>query len=298
MERLLPGTPGALFELTDTTVLKEAATWGSSPHSERAFTTEDCWALRRGRIHQVSEATEPAICAHAEGAEAYVCLPLFAQGEAIGVLYLASEEPDTTFLATIARTISLSLANIRAQRALKEQSIRDPLTGLVNRRYLNEQLELEVARATRADSTIGLLILDIDHFKRFNDTWGHEAGDEVLREVGRFLAAHARQGDVVCRYGGEEFVVVLPSAPLEVVRRRAEELREGIAKLRPRLDEQSLGNITASFGAAVWPLHAETWRKTLEYADHALYGAKRAGRDRVHLADLTEEVMMPKEADF
>ncbi len=284
MAQLLPTTPGALFELKDGTILKEVVTWGEPPRPGRAFTVEDCWALRRGRVHQVSNAEEPAVCAHVEGAEAYICLPLIAQGEAVGVLYLATEEPDGAFLRTLARTMSLSLGNIRAHQELKEQSIRDALTGLVNRRYLNEQLGLEVARASRDASTIGLLILDIDHFKRFNDTWGHEAGDVVLREVARFLETAARQGDVVCRYGGEEFVVVLPGAPLEVVRRRADEMRHGVRGLKPRSDGQTLGAITASFGAALWPLHGASWRDVLEHADHALYEAKRSGRDRVVVA--------------
>ena len=288
--RILPGTRGELFTLEQENVLKRVACWGDPTRDAEVFSAQDCWALRRGQVHFVDSRGEGARCAHlGEDVTSSVCFPLVAQSETLGVLQLEAENRDEIFVQSLARIIALSLGNIRAHLELKDQSIRDALTGLFNRRYLVEQLELEVSRAQRDGQLLGLMIADIDHFKRFNDTWGHEAGDEVLRQVGAYLTANARQGDIVCRWGGEEFVLVLTGAPLSAVERRAEELREGLRQLRPRNAGQSLGQITASFGVACWPLHGDAWRHVLEQADFALYEAKKSGRDKVVLAPTPEQ---------
>jgi diguanylate cyclase (GGDEF)-like protein len=185
--------------------------------------------------------------------------------------------------------VGLSVSNLRLREALRNQSIRDPLSGLFNRRYLEETLEREIRRAVRAEQSLGILMLDLDHFKRFNDTYGHEAGDSVLRETAAFLTRSVRAEDVVCRFGGEEFVVILPLANLQSTQARAERICSKLRDLTVLHQGQSLGRITASFGVAALPDHGTDRGALLEAADAALYRAKREGRDRVVTADHAPE---------
>jgi len=175
------------------------------------------------------------------------------------------------------------------REALRTQSIRDPLTGLYNRRYLQEILEREIRRAVRSDQPLGILMLDLDHFKKFNDTYGHEAGDSVLREAATFLSKNIRAEDIVCRFGGEEFVVILPTATLEASKSRAERLRAKIRELTVLHHGESVGAISVSVGVAAVPQHGTSSKEVLEAADAALYRAKNAGRDRVMVAELQAE---------
>jgi diguanylate cyclase (GGDEF)-like protein len=174
---------------------------------------------------------------------------------------------------------------VESEARLRELSIRDPLTGLFNRRYLEESLELEMIRALRQHYPIGIIMADIDHFKRLNDTYGHLAGDAVLVQVGMLLPTLVRGSDPVCRYGGEEFILVLPGASLEITQKRAELMREGIKNIQMQDDGQTLEAVTLSLGVAVFPDHGSTIDAILRAADIALYRAKRAGRDRVMVAD-------------
>ncbi|OLE56752.1 MAG: hypothetical protein AUI36_15330 [Cyanobacteria bacterium 13_1_40CM_2_61_4] len=225
----------------------------------------------------------------------YLCVPILAQGETLGILHVqATDEAPTmgdaelSFKTTFAGQVGLSIANIRLREALRTQSIRDALTGLYNRRNLEEMLEREARRAVRAEQSLGILILDLDHFKGFNDTYGHDAGDTVLRETGSFLAKSVRAEDVVCRFGGEEFVIILPTADLEASRARAERIRSKLRDLTVLHQGQSLGRITISIGVSALPLHGTSPKELLEAADAALYRAKREGRDRVALAETPE----------
>jgi diguanylate cyclase (GGDEF)-like protein/PAS domain S-box-containing protein len=168
---------------------------------------------------------------------------------------------------------------------LQEQAIRDPLTGLHNRRYLDETLPRELQRAERHSQPIGIIMLDVDHFKRFNDTYGHDAGDTLLRAVGAFLQHTTRGEDIVCRYGGEEFTLVLPGASYEDAHQRAEELRTGIQALVAAHQGQTLDSVTASFGIAIFPVHGTTADALVRAADQALYQAKHSGRNQVMVAD-------------
>jgi diguanylate cyclase (GGDEF)-like protein len=169
----------------------------------------------------------------------------------------------------------------RNEEALRELSVRDPLTGLFNRRYLEETLNRELWRAARNQRPVGIIMLDLDHFKRFNDTYGHGGGDALLREVGGFLGKHVRGSDIACRYGGEEFTIILPDATLEITRQRAEELRQGAQQLALQLDGAESDPVTFSLGVAGFPTHGNTGSEVLAAADAALYQAKAAGRDRV-----------------
>jgi diguanylate cyclase (GGDEF)-like protein/PAS domain S-box-containing protein len=176
------------------------------------------------------------------------------------------------------------------QVQLREEAIHDPLTGLYNRRYLEETLTRELARAAREGQPLSILMGDIDHFKRLNDTYGHHAGDEVLRALGGLLRNCSRSSDIPCRYGGEEFVVVLPDMSLEVARKRAELMRQNFADLRIGFDGVQLVS-TVSIGVSVYPDYGTTADELIDAADQALYEAKHAGRNKVRLASLPETTL-------
>ena len=174
---------------------------------------------------------------------------------------------------------------VEREARLRELSIRDPLTGLFNRRYLEEVLVVEIIRAARKGHPIGIIMADIDHFKRFNDIHGHAAGDAVLAQVGNFLRTHIRSSDVTCRYGGEEFILVLPEASRKITQMRAECMCEDARHLHMQYEGQTLEAVTLSLGVAIFPEHGSTNAAILGAADTALYHAKHEGRDRVVVAD-------------
>ena len=300
---VLSARSGALCITSPSRNMVEAvATWGEAVATDMTFRPDDCWALRRGKVHRVSQLLASLRCAHVGGipADGYVCVPLAAQGETLGVLYVecparaptSAQEPQEDQLealgrqaGTVGERVSLALANLRLRAVLRGQSVRDPLTGLFNRRYMEESLERELRRAARNHQAVALLMLDIDHFKRFNDTFGHQAGDALLRAFGDFLLNRTRGQDVACRYGGEEFALILSGASIEVAQKRAELLREDLKRLTVEYAGQVLGSVTLSIGVAGFPGH-ETSEKLLHAADQALYRAKAEGRDRV-IAELT-----------
>jgi diguanylate cyclase (GGDEF)-like protein len=221
-----------------------------------------------------------------------LCVPILAQGEALGILHIQATdqnpslgEAELSFKTTFTAQVGLSVANIRLREALRAQSTKDPLTGLYNRRYLQEMLDREIRRAIRSEQALGVLMLDLDHFKNFNDTYGHDAGDAVLRETASFLVRSIRAEDFVCRYGGEEFVVILPTADLRAAEARAQRIRAKLRDLVILHNGRSLGLITASIGVAALPAHGTNEKELLQAADAALYRAKREGRDRVAVAE-------------
>jgi len=166
------------------------------------------------------------------------------------------------------------------QSKLREQAIRDPLTNIFNRRYLDETLDRELSRAAREDYPVCVIMVDIDHFKRVNDTHGHEAGDLVLKAIAATLSHHCRRGDFACRYGGEEFVVVLPNITLETAYARAEDLRTSLHLLSVPYEYHNL-SVTISMGIAGFPENGQTRDTLLRAADQAMYAAKEAGRDHI-----------------
>jgi diguanylate cyclase (GGDEF)-like protein len=292
---LFPQDSGAILALSPSgSTIEAAATWGPRPMGETVFAPEQCWAIRNGQSHVVPDTRTGAVCGHlpTPAPAAYVCAPLMAQGETLGVLHVgspATAQPappggaDTRrrLIEAVAGQLALSLANVRLREVLRSQSIRDPLTGLFNRRYMEETLEREVRRAERARRPLTLLLLDIDDFKHQNDSFGHDAGDAVLRELGALLARCLRREDVACRYGGDEFVLVLPDASLDTALRRADEIREAVRGLQVASQGRSVGALTVSIGLAALPDHGLDREALLAAADTALYRAKRAGRDRV-----------------
>jgi diguanylate cyclase (GGDEF)-like protein/PAS domain S-box-containing protein len=297
---LFPDEPGVLCMLNRAgTIVETVATWGPLMSGEEVFRPEDCWALRRGRPHVVESRNAHLVCRHVgtPSPQAYVCVPMMAQGTAVGILHIvenpeegAAEVRPAHVLArrqlafTVADQTALSISNLRLQESLRDQAIRDPLTGLFNRRYMEESLEREMRRAARRGTPLGVLMLDIDHFKRFNDTFGHAAGDTALREIGRLLQDHTRGEDIACRYGGEEFTLILLDATATDTLDRSRVLREEASRLRLEHGRQSLGTVTVSIGVAVYPEHGNTVDEILRAADEALYRAKDEGRDRVVVA--------------
>lgn len=227
-----------------------------------------------------------------------LCAPITASGEILGLLSLCFRHDDgirsadpyhgnskakQTILSRIAEQYALALINLRLRETLRMECIRDPLTGLYNRRYMEESLEREARRARRRNSTIGIIMLDIDHFKQFNDVYGHDAGDLVLKELGLFFQRSTRGEDIVCRYGGEEFLLILPDAPLEVVMQRANDLHAGVKRLRLVYERNPL-TISLSIGVAILPHHSSDVHEVVKAADDALYQAKKNGRDQVRVA--------------
>ena len=293
--KIFPTRRGAVGLLNSGRDLVEiAGSWHECELPVSVFEAKACWALRTGHPHLVVAGDTTAPCAHAKGVNhTYLCVPILAQGEALGILHFQATE-DVPVLAdnelslktTFAAQVGLSVANIRLHEALRTQSIKDPLTGLYNRRYLTEMMDREIRRAVRAEQSLGILILDLDHFKKFNDTYGHDAGDTVLRETASFLIKSIRVEDIVCRFGGEEFVVILPTADLKAAHARAERIRSNLRELTVMHQGQSLGMITVSVGVAALPQHGTSPKQLLDAADAALYRAKREGRDRVVNADL------------
>ena len=179
-------------------------------------------------------------------------------------------------------TLWLYLVEVRkTERTLRRQALRDPLTGLFNRRFFDAGLEQEILRSRRSGNPVSLLILDIDHFKNFNDEYGHEAGDAILRAIGQLLQAQVRGSDVACRFGGEEFVILMPNAPLESAKARGRQILEAIRGQEIPHQGHLLPSLTASLGVAEFPAHASDTEGILEAADNALYIAKRTGRDRM-----------------
>src|SRR5262249_28463606 len=229
------------------------------------FAPQDCWALRRGRGHFSGDSSQAVSCAHVSEPRPSrsLCMPMMAHGEAIGLLYIdtgrlenenrqsnPSDKSQQEVIKIIAEQASLALANLKLREVLRTQSIRDPLTNLYNRRYMEESLERELSRAVRKNAPLSLMMIDVDHFKRFNDTFGHDAGDLVLRSLGNQLQTRLRREDIICRYGGEEFVVILPEASLDTGVKRAEQLREVTKEMVTEFRGQTLGRITLSIGVA------------------------------------------------
>jgi diguanylate cyclase (GGDEF)-like protein len=268
------------------------------PSVAAVFDPSDCWALRRSRVHRTGQDPTTPRCAHLSelGTQTALCVPLMAQGDALGVLTLvpssSGELPDPLnaadrerIVTATAEQVSLALANLRLRDRLRSQTIRDPLTGLFNRRFLEESLDRECRRAIRGARPLSLIMIDVDFFKHFNDTFGHAAGDSVLREVGGVLRGFFRGEDVACRYGGEEFAIVLADTGAEGAAARAHQLRDQIHQLQPTFRREVLGRITISAGVSTLPLHAVTAEALIRSADQALYRAKSQGRDRVVVAD-------------
>ncbi len=311
VQKLFPAKAGAIFIFDrQDNFFKAATTWKTTLLGEKKFACEDCLSFRKRKMHISLDSQRESCCHHlcrAEGRSS-ICLPMLAQGDIFGILHLQKrtsaklsrtkqfhEEAsidisiDIQQLAvTMADFFSLALVNIQLRETLKQQATRDPLTGLFNRRYMEDTLSREICRATRQGTPLGIIMLDLDHFRRFNNTFGHEAGDIILQELGKFLQNNIRKEDIACRYGGEEFTLILPGASLEITKKRAEMIRHNVQNLHLNYNGTILDNITFSLGVAIYPDHGQTEEVILQAADEALYRAKHAGRKRVRVANKTK----------
>ena len=277
------------------------ASWGEPPKTIRQFEADDIWVFDHNRTSfftsSAPEQQAPSIGYAADNKS--VCMSIEHAGEIFGLLAIdfshcfQNDTPEARHqhlqaiqpvLIGVIEHYALSLSNLRLRETLRQESILDPLTQLYNRRHMEISLSREVRRAKRHNTPLGIILLDVDHFKVFNDSYGHEAGDIVLQEMGSLLRRHIRAEDIACRYGGEEFLLILPEATIDGTKQRAEELRVMVKQLRIPYKHNML-NITISLGVAGLPEHGSTGRAIINAADSALYQAKAAGRNRVMIAE-------------
>ena len=293
---LFPGLCGGMYILRKPqNMLESVVTWGEVIFGDSVFMPEACWGMRRGRVHVVSDQSNRLYCQHISDDPEhefipYLCQPMSAQGEVLGLLHLQGRQGQAVaeyegLARSLAERVALALANLNLRETLHTQAIRDPLTNLFNRRVMEESLDREVHRAIRYRRPLGLIMLDIDNFKAFNDSFSYAAGDTLLRELGAYLQANLRKGDLTCRYGGEEFILILPESTPEDTVKRADQLREGVKRLRVQHQGLPLGEVTVSLGIACFPEHGKSMYEMLRAVDTALHRAKSAGKDCVTMAE-------------
>jgi diguanylate cyclase (GGDEF)-like protein len=301
---LFPNAPsGALYLFRSSRDLAEAASrWGKKDSLAPTFPPDACWSLRRGLPHWSGLAENDIVCQHLSKSSRSesLCLPMVAQGNTIGVLHLQFQDAtEPTYQSATesrnsrerlavnaASNIALSLASLQLRDTLREQSIRDPLTRLFNRRFLEEALARELRLSGRNHLPVSVLFLDLDYFKKFNDTFGHDAGDMVLQSLADLFLRFFRTTDVCCRYGGEEFAIILPESSSKDAVIRADVLRAEVKSLRLQYKKEALGPLTVSIGVATYPEHGSTAEELLKIADQCLYESKARGRDVVTVAAL------------
>ena len=290
---LLPDAAGSIYRIRNSQDHAElVAQWGEAVFVPREMiAVSACWALRRGQPH-ATDGTHGARCSHLgderTAGATDLCVPLVAHGAQLGLLSLSGQAQSLSahrdIIEAAVEKLSMALANLSLQDRLRQQSIRDPLSGLFNRRYLEESAARELTRCARRGLPLSLLMLDIDHFKAFNDAHGHAGGDAVLAQFGKLLETMTRGEDIACRYGGEEFTLILPEADLDAATERAEAIRLAVESMQVTYLGKLLPQVTASIGVAAYPAHGNTPDTLLEAADNALYQAKRRGRNRIDIA--------------
>ena len=305
--KFFPADAGALYLLHNSkNLLSPVVDWGHPPPAKESFAPDDCWAMRGGRAYRVDDPASALLCKHVSAADnpatGYLCIPLAAQGESLGILHVrflrcATQgreakdlEAKQRLAVAIAENLALALANLKLRETLQNQAIRDPLTGLFNRRYLEETLNRELHRARRLKAPLGVVMMDLDHFKDFNDTCGPAAGDALLISLAHTVTGKISTEDIACRYGGEEFLLVMPGGSLETTRDLAENVRLAVKSLQVKYQDRFLKCPTFSLGVALFPDHGTTTEEVIAAANAALYRAKQAGRDRVEIARFTSPV--------
>ncbi|MCX7973002.1 MAG: diguanylate cyclase [Candidatus Aminicenantes bacterium] len=302
-KKFFPEESGALYlKSKDGQLLQKNESWGAFQFKADYFFPEECWAVRKGQPHEINDPEKDILCPHLaleeKSPQPFLCLPLVAFSESLGVLVMTCCHPrgdedklsqeefraNRQWLArSFAQRLAIAIFTIRLRESLKEQSIRDPLTRLYNRRFLEESLDREILRAHRSGQLIAVMMLDIDHFKQVNDLYGHDTGDVVLQEIARVLEKSVRREDVICRYGGEEFAIIMPVNSLEVAISRAELILDRVRLLKIYYKNNIFQNLTISIGLAFFPDDGTSSGDLLKAADEALFEAKRQGRNRLVL---------------
>ncbi len=300
MARLLPGTTGALAMINNSRNMAEVvSTWGDGANAHHPiaelWSPETCCGLRLGQIRWRVPGGSEIDCGHFRGSAParYVCLPLVAQSETLGVLSIdcstdearGAAEEHMDGVHQFLQLTGMAVASLKLRTQLENQSIRDPLTGLFNRHFMQLTLSQELSRAARGGTVVALFMVDVDHFKRFNDTFGHGAGDTMLLAIANAFRANVRTEDTVCRYGGEEFAIIVPGVSVQTALERAERIRVTVAGLSVPLEDAPDGQATVSIGMAFYPADSRNPETLLRKADQALYRAKHNGRNQVWLAE-------------
>jgi diguanylate cyclase (GGDEF)-like protein len=298
LSRLLLGTSGSMCMINHSRNMVEVvSSWGNTAlAAEETFLSESCCGLRLGQLRWRRPGMSEIDCTHFAShiPARYLCLPMVAQGETMGVLYVECVddaahlgiERHMESMRQILLLTGMAVAALHLRTKLEHQAIRDSLTGLFNRHFMEVVLQREMARAARMQTSVAVFMLDVDHFKRFNDTFGHAAGDIMLKSVSEIFRLNVRTEDTVCRYGGEEFAIILPGISAEMAYLRAELIRKAIIGLRVPLQNGTCGQSTVSIGMAFYPNDGITAEQVLRKADQALYLAKHNGRNQVVVSEV------------
>ena len=292
--KIIGELPCAVSQINDKgSLLEQSMAWGGLWPGMAVFGTDECWALRKGRHHISKDNHSSLTCHHmGEVQDKTLCVPLLAHGHAIGLLHvLLGEDSDQIHLNivfTIAEHLGLALANLSMQAKLKDQAIKDPLTKIYNRRFMDETLEKELNRSERHDKAFSMLLLDIDLFKPFNDNFGHDAGDYVLQRLAQLLKEGVRKEDIPCRIGGEEFAVLLPETGVDEAKLCANKINQMVRDEELFFNGLPLGKLTVSIGIATFKQHGDNPMALYKSADVALYEAKSAGRDQAKVASTAD----------
>ena len=284
---IAPGVSGRLYIVDRASwEMRCAAEWLSPEGEKKPFHPDACWAIRRGQSHPPVNGEPDVACSHLPASQMHqsLCVPLIAQGEAIGLLSFQNISPDTApsraYLELMAEALGLALANQRLRDALLEKALFDPLTGLRNRHHLEDTLRTQMTQAMRNKEPISCLMIDIDHFKSINDRFGHEAGDQVIKSVATIIQRAVHDTGLAFRYGGEEFLALLTGADEEAAHVCATKIYDGVQALSPHYGLTEIGPVDVSIGIASYPQHAQS-DNLLRAADVALYRAKELGRSRI-----------------
>jgi diguanylate cyclase (GGDEF)-like protein len=294
MTHMLPQCEGSVYVYSNSRdVLDGAASWNGGEHKDHIH-PEACWGLRRGRPYAYGLSEVDFVCEHAEPHDQnpYFCFPVLAHGETVGLMHLkaAANVSDADFRGTrklaqmCAEQISMAIANVQMRDQLQDQSVRDSLTGLFNRRHLTDSMRKLILRSQKNSQKLNIVSVDVDHFKKFNDNHGHDAGDMVLRAVGAALDSACDGDEIACRIGGEEFMMLLPALDGDGAFNRAETLRKTVENITVRYGDKNLPRITVSVGLATYPDHGMMPQDLMRAADDALYAAKGNGRNQVVIA--------------
>ncbi|MCK9197091.1 MAG: GGDEF domain-containing protein [Syntrophales bacterium] len=321
LPQLFPGETGALFVRHSAQDIYDPIVFWGEERQWQSFSGQDCWSLRRRRIHIVREDKDQPPCPHADhDPERWIslCIPMTAREDILGVFHLLvpvravgsrqggegewadgqdgrregarTDSGDTLagkrrLAALAADLLTLLLVNLRLRKQIDDLSVRDALTGCFNRRYLEETLARELKSSQRTGRQLAVILMDIDHFGQFTEVFGHGASGLVLRDLGNFLRENIRDVDVPCRYGADEFALLLPDTSLATCRLRAEHLHAMIRDLSLQDGHAHMRRITLSIGIAAYPDQGETMCDLMEAVKTALKNAKQTGRDRISMAE-------------
>lgn len=305
MKMALPGTDGQLFIYSPSRDALELACSWNCDEAQEQVSPDSCWALRRGRRYIYNPDGFNFACDHVKEMAGsnpietpFTCVPVIAHGDTVGLLHIGQITPDATpevldpfrFARNCAEHISLAIANVQLRDELQDQSTRDPLTSLYNRRFFLEAMRRAISRAAAQEGSFGLLSFDADHFKSFNDKYGHDAGDAVLEQIADRMRDLDFPDAVPCRVGGEEFAVILPGADRTRAKAAAEDLRIAIEDMNVQYIGGRLPKVTVSMGLAIYPTHGTEPIDLIKQADLGLYAAKEAGRNCLRMNDATNIV--------